>query len=365
MEIKGDFTGFTFDGVKSTDLGIVRVSDGDRYTESLFGEMKDRTVEVAGVDGEYYFGTNFGNLPIKLSIAYDSVTEKQFRKIKQVFGQKKICDLIFDERPYKKYLVKVSSPIELSYVCFDEPKLIGQKEGTGVRRIVNELGERIWEPIVENVYDYSDTQRVYRGDGSIDLVAYFPFAKSTRQFLTNDDLDSDWAFSSGLLTEKQYRGYNVYTGIERKIYNPGDVETGIKIYCPADTLINGLTITYSPDDDAEVSTLKINGIETMQGNDIGILIDTSVGLIYGVTSFTPGVDGAPPTYSLNKTIYNLYVDAGFFFKIQPTEFEKQEELIYNNNEEKIININVPTQNATLMIDNDDENIVVYYDYLYM
>jgi hypothetical protein len=33
--IKGDFIGFTFGGIHSSKLGLVRVSDGSRYNEDL------------------------------------------------------------------------------------------------------------------------------------------------------------------------------------------------------------------------------------------------------------------------------------------------------------------------------------------
>ena len=114
----GDFTGFTFDGVHSSELGIVRVSDGDRYKDSLSPEIKDINAEVPGMDGEYYFGTNFGTREFSIEIAYDSITEEQLRDIRGEFSQKRICELVFDEEPYKKYLVKPSNPVELSYVCF-------------------------------------------------------------------------------------------------------------------------------------------------------------------------------------------------------------------------------------------------------
>ena len=41
----GDFTGFSFGGVHSSDLGITRVSGGDRYEEKLHPEVSDRTAE--------------------------------------------------------------------------------------------------------------------------------------------------------------------------------------------------------------------------------------------------------------------------------------------------------------------------------
>ena len=85
-----DFTGFTFGGVHSSDLGIIRVSGGDRYDEQLHPEIKDRTAEVPGLNGDYYFGSDFGPRSFDIEIAFDSLTEEQFRKLRRVFGTKDI-----------------------------------------------------------------------------------------------------------------------------------------------------------------------------------------------------------------------------------------------------------------------------------
>jgi phage-related protein len=58
-ELKGDYIGFTFNGVHSSDLGIVRVSNGSRFDENLLPTIKDKTVEVSGRDGAYYFGSQY------------------------------------------------------------------------------------------------------------------------------------------------------------------------------------------------------------------------------------------------------------------------------------------------------------------
>ena len=129
-----DFMDFTFGKYRSADLGITRVSGGDRFEEELSPEIKDRNVEVPGLDGEYYFGSDYGPKEINIEIAFDSMTEKQFRDLRRVFNTKKTQPLIFDERPYKQYMAKLESPIELSYVCFDEPKRKKGAERNGVRR---------------------------------------------------------------------------------------------------------------------------------------------------------------------------------------------------------------------------------------
>ena len=115
--LKGDFIGFTFDGIHSSELGIVRVSGGDRYEEALVPSLSLKTTNVPGGDGSYYFGTNYTQRNINLQIAFDSLTQQQFMRLISVFGTKKISTLIFDENPYKVYNVKISSEPKLNYIC--------------------------------------------------------------------------------------------------------------------------------------------------------------------------------------------------------------------------------------------------------
>lgn len=169
-----DFTGFTFGGVHSSDLGIIRVSGGDRYDEQLHPEIKDRTAEVPGLNGDYYFGSDFGPRSFDIEIAFDSLTEEQFRKLRRVFGTKDIKQLIFDERPYKYYMAKLESPMELSYVCFDEPKKTVGPARDGVRVANREITitstvTDITEGLEVSV-DSAVFQEIFTADGN------YPFA---------------------------------------------------------------------------------------------------------------------------------------------------------------------------------------------
>ena len=172
--MKGDFMGFSFNGIHSSQLGITRVSDGDRYEEQLFPEINDRNNEIIGNDGELYFGSEFRNKPINIEIAFDSMTELQFRKLRRLFGTKKICELIFDERPYKVYYVKLASPIDLKYVCFDEPLKQDLPAREGIR-VVDRDGDHITrETIYPSTYVVDEngrlvTERIYKGEGTIEF----------------------------------------------------------------------------------------------------------------------------------------------------------------------------------------------------
>ena len=408
----GDFLGFTFGGYHSSDLGITRVSGGDRYDEQLHPEIKDRTAEVPGVNGNYYFGSDFGPRTIDIEIAYDHLTEEQFRRLRRIFGTKHIQQLIFDERPYKYYMAKIESPIELSYVCFDEQDYewenipLGKDEATGKMNYAQGISGDF------EYKKYTDKfRRIYKGEGKITFICYFPFAKSAfkntsfqktkdtiihedktyyvlnaqeRQFdevenpnVANislyyekmEDDDSDWAISSGILSSQAFKEQNIdnytiniktlpvvnnenieyitYNGF--KIYNPGDLSTGFRLYCPfltgqgRQTTYN-LTVAYVDDTDI-IHSIKIEGLEPM-GTDEGFLINTDNGLIQGVSNFAYVWPGNA-RYNTTGTIYNSYMTAGYFFQLKP-----EEELVHRG------------KSYILLEGNHINNPKIFYDYLY-
>ena len=147
--LKGNYIGFTYNGVHSSDLGIVRTSDGSRFNENLLPTMQDKTAQVPGGDGTYFFGSYFTQRQFNVSFAYDSLTEEQIARIKYVFGDKKVHDLIFDETPYKVYSAKVTGTATLKYIPFSE----------------------------------GETNRRYKGEGTIQFTCYFPFARTQLKWL--------------------------------------------------------------------------------------------------------------------------------------------------------------------------------------
>ena len=324
MVVKGDFLSFKFDGHDISEFGAVRTSGGDRYNDNLQPEIKDITAEVPGMHGQYYFGSIFGNKIITVSFAFDSMTEEQLRKMRRVFACGQISDLILSECPYKKYLAKIESPIELSYICFDEPMKRVQQPRDGVRKINDREYHRIiidptTEEEVDEVYYargpelvtpyeyvYEDGQikyhRVYKGEGTINFICYFPFAKSvykTLPIVTTAETDpysinydpyvaniDEWKESSGLLTETAYNNANIDSQIPYleeanatciPIYNPGDIATGFRLYCPFGVYNNEFSIIYfinknimgGTEDWQEQARLTFNPITKIKDNEDG------------------------------------------------------------------------------------------------
>lgn len=168
--MKGDFLGFSFDGIHSSRLGITRVSDGDRYNESLVPEIEDKIIPVPGENGSYFFGSLYRTKPITIQIAFDSLTESQFRQLRKLLAIKKPCKLIFDERPYKVYTAKISAPPQLNYICFDEEQYFWEDHSE-----LDNNGGYIPKSIDHKLYT-GRTQRIYKGEGTIEFECIYPYA---------------------------------------------------------------------------------------------------------------------------------------------------------------------------------------------
>ena len=275
MALSGDFIGFTFNGVHSSDMGIIRTSDGSRFNENLLPASTDKTVQIPGGDGTYYFGSNYTQRQIPISIATDELTETQFRQLKQWLGDKQIHPLVFDEAPYKTYMVKTNSIPTLKFICFDN--------------ITKNNGE-----IVVN--------RVYKGEGSLQFIAYFPFARCTKKYLSEytDSNKEEWASASGLLTTQgDYDG----TGAEINLYNPGDVETDFFAYY-ARTSLKRLTKIY----------INSNVLNFDFSNNDNV-IDTYI----RINSKANLIEGCDENFKPTGTLYNKFITSGDFFKIPTGE----------------------------------------------
>ena len=290
IELKGDFIGFSFNGYRSEDLGIVRVSDGSRYTEDLLPAAQDKTVQVPGGDGFYYFGSDYTKKPFTIPIAFDGLTEKQFRELQQVFGTKELGKLIFDERPYKYYMVKSGKP-QLKYICFGK-----------------------------------DGERIYKGEGTLTFTAYYPFAKSVFKFLekeieketgkevyvlrkTYSNIE-EWAEASGMKAQgaldkvPKSPTEGVYP---ISVYNAGDLEADfiLKFNGAPNNTINIALGQQDVGDKKAVLNLKSF---SLKNTDTGFQINTKTNLIEGFNA-----------EGLTGTLYNENIIQGDFFKIPPRE----------------------------------------------
>lgn len=138
-----DFCGFRFGNVHTSDLHLIVVSSSKRYEKNLLPDPSDVTTSIPGGDGSYYFGSTFKEKEFNINVAFNEVSEPDFRKIANAFATDELQDLIFDELPYKTFKAKLKSKPEFKFVCFTD-KYTGE--------------------------------RVYKGEGTLKFVCYFPYA---------------------------------------------------------------------------------------------------------------------------------------------------------------------------------------------
>ena len=302
IALKGDFIGFSFNGHRSESLGIVRVSDGSRYNEDLVPTAQDKTVQVPGGDGFYYFGSDYTQRQFSINIAFDELTEKQFRELQQVFGTKELGKLVFDERPYKYYMVKSGKP-QLKYICFGE-----------------------------------DGERIYKGEGTLTFTAYYPFAKSVFKFLNeySDKNKDEWKEASGMKAEK-----GIYDTVSSNgsisVYNAGDLEADFILKfnsAPSDAINIELSQQDVGDKKAFLNLKKFD----LKNTDTGFQINTKTNLIEGFNA-----------EGLTGTLYNENITQGDFFKIPTRDFFE-----ISPQEEKSYQISVTGATPTEIV----------YDYIY-
>ena len=363
----GDFTGFSFNGFHSEDLGIVRVSDGDRYKDELTPEFDDATVDIPGGDGIYYFGSYYKSKKFTINIAFDHLTEMQYRKIRRIFSTRKPGTLIYDEAPYKCYKVKLESPISLDVICFNERKLEYEDNpdpNWTNKNVVHYIKDSIDHPVRSE----ETNERIYKGEGEINLVAYEPFAhapsKTLAEYANYDNIE-EWKDTSGL--KNSLEGYDTYANGIIKVYNPGDIDTPFLLYIPfVNDTIDAFSMTLEEyDEDAEDDYTAIEGAQlrfdtitrvtkiwnstlkkmvdiSTENLDDGIIINTKNQLVEGVQKTDDN------SYKTTGTLYNNFIEGGNFFTI--------------NSDSNLGAFEGQIKFSTILSGNDIPEIM--YDYLY-
>ena len=269
--LKGDFTSFSFKGIDSSDLGITRVSDGSRYTEDLLPTSQDKTAVIPGGDGTYYWETNHTQKVFNIPIAFDNLSEEQYKRLRQVFNTKELGELKFAETDYKYYMAKPTGIPQLKTVCFEEE-------------------------YYDEVDKKNKKRRIYKGEGTIQFTAYYPYAKGEK-------ITKNIGEENG----------SAITTIE--LINSGDLETDFQLFLSFSDGYNGAdvikSITLTNEKGATIGKLDFgNGITNLKPNyDGGIRINSKTNLIEGYAKNTAG------DTIIHNRIYNKFITAGDFFKI--------------------------------------------------
>ena len=202
---KDDLIGFSYGDYHSSQFGLLRVSNGNRYSEYLSPSLKNRTTDITGMDGSLYFGTSKTTLSFNVSIAFDSLNEAEVRDVKEWLcadGQPK--PLIFDERPYVEYMCVINSAPQMSYLTFEE-----------------------------------NNDRIYKGEISVNFISYLPYGLSPKgkKFIENyhDKNFAEWSAAS-LIPSKEFfdatgaiATYEKFENGKIWLYNAGDYDADVVI----------------------------------------------------------------------------------------------------------------------------------------
>ena len=334
-DFQGPFLGFTYNGRHSSELGIVRINTGNRAEMPLSPSFKDSTAEVPGGKGLYYFNTQIQQRQFTINFAYDDLTEEDVRELREWLNPLEQGELIFDEEPYKAYIVKPNTQPKLSYLVFN-------------KEITTETF-KLYEPST-----VKSSGRVYKGEGAIGLTAYYPYAKAPYKTIEDYSVYKD-------IEKKEfshYRGYGhpdewaIASGMDKKpslvspqCYNCGDIETPVTLNFKIAEDINTNEAVRG-----NVGIEFYSGTTSTIGTRIGyVYMDASkmsVNVIYTINSKLELITDE------NGVARNDIIVASNFFYLPP-----REECFFNVN--YLSGYTGERTNSTTAITNID------YDYLYL
>lgn len=153
-----EFIDFEFNGKHVSDFGLVVVSDGDRLSFDASPEFEDETSEVAGADGQLYWGTRFKTKQHQYKLATDGMTEQQLNDFKAHFKPGTYGKLIDCAQPYRYCYCRLDATTNFTFVPF--------------RKKVK-------------VMDYDIEVNEYKGEATLSFVQDDPHIYSTANYLSD------------------------------------------------------------------------------------------------------------------------------------------------------------------------------------
>lgn len=336
-----DFIDFSYKNISFSELGILRVSDGSRYSEDLLPPIQDKTVQVPGRDGAYYFGSAYGPRIINIPFAFDCLTEKDLRLLKRLLKDKTPGELELSEVPYKVYNAKITGSTVINYVPFTE-----------------------------------NGERIYKGEGRITFTCYEPYAHcaGSKKNLKNYSDSSEWNDSAFLINlDGTFDKIGVFDIMPEgpimgcRVYNPGDKDSDWEIKIPFKENMTAENFKFQlvllSEDDSGSGALS----ETERSNEFLSLgrCNAKTSVVNGETVYdsfitinteTRLVEGWINESQKSGNIYNEYLNgSSIFFKIN--SFVNDDLLLrtpYNF-------FLVETEDS----DYANQNIELKYDYYYL
>lgn len=159
-----DYINFEFDGKQVSDFGLVVVSDGDRLNFAGSSDFEDEVQSINGVNGQYYWGTNFKSLKRDFTLATDGMTEAQLQAFKYHFRPGHYGKFVEAHLPYRESYCRIAAVTNFSMVPFRKLTNVAHKGSTHSNLYVNE----------------------YKGEVKLTLEWDNPYTTSTHQYFTKE-----------------------------------------------------------------------------------------------------------------------------------------------------------------------------------
>lgn len=119
------FLDLKFNGQWVSSYGLVVVSDGSRYSETLFPDFTHTTATVPGKEGAVYWGTTLNGRTMVKKLVTDGMTMRQYASFKNNFRPGTYAELRFGESSFKYGYAYISENSTFSFVPFETTTVIG------------------------------------------------------------------------------------------------------------------------------------------------------------------------------------------------------------------------------------------------
>lgn len=232
---------FIFDGMDSTQLGVVSVSDGSTYDTPILPSFTDNSLEVDGYDGRYYFNTRLPEKSFTYNCFIDNLSAFEFDQLKSWIRPKKIGKLIRPEEPYRYYWVKVSSIDNLGNIPLTHPDTGG----------------------VSYTGNFSVT---FTTIGQTCSYGMFYFQDDLKYYEYRDIFDGsqDFYYDTGLLYREEILPLNVTRTAgtwDPQIYNPGTYRSKVRLIIRPSAAISSGTLTLTNETIGDVAVVIFENIK--------------------------------------------------------------------------------------------------------
>lgn len=260
---------FVFDGIDSTQVGVVSVSDGSTYDTPVLPAFTDNSLEVDGYDGRYYFNTRITQKDFTYNCFIDNLSAFQFDQLKSWIRPKKIGKLIRPEEPYRYYWVKVSSVDNLGNIPLTHP----DTGGVSYTGNFNVTFTTIGQSCGYGMFYYQDDLKYY-------------------EYRDIFDGTQDYYYDTGLLYKEEMLPLHVTRTAgtwDPQIYNPGTYRSKIRLQITPSADIASGVITLTNETIGDVGIVNLNNLK--KGDNLVIDWGNNTYMLNDTVDYTENVHG--------------------------------------------------------------------------